>query len=216
MMEISKPMSESIKSYWAKVHSDNLPSKLTGNGENTLDILACRDYFLDAKRILNIGVGIGSLERYISDCEKIVDSLDICEEAILKVAAFSRLKFLDAGLLPTSEYDLITECFVALHLDRDEMSRHIKNCVRALSSNGIWCFNAPSYYEGEYCKGENHSFTEVDAMQCGYALCRPISWYANEIYVNGGQIYMVKHTRDQLEYNKSDYIYHVKKRKEGN
>lgn len=206
---------DNIKAYWDKAHTENITSKLSGNGKETIHLLGVEDEFMNAVHILNIGVGTGAFEDHIRETGRIVDSMDISELALEKVINIARYRYMNPDAIPTSEYDLVTECQVALHLTDAEMDRHINSAIRGLNMSGIYAFNAPSFieYTEETMRYRQIEEPTVEQMFCGYFLCRPISWYCKSIRKNGGQVVKIELCDNNTQRNVSTYVYHAQKRK---
>lgn len=208
-------MTDAIKEYWDNAHVANVTSKLSGNGKETLCLLGVEREFRECSSLLNIGVGTGEFEKFAVNENRIVDALDISENALEKVANIVRFRYLSPDAIASNEYDLITECQVALHLTDKEMDRHIINAIRGLTICGTYAFNAPAFleYTEETSKLRAKEDPTVPEMFCGYALCRPISWYAKTIRKHGGIITQVILADVNKTKNVCTYIYHVQTRK---
>jgi len=207
------PSPEAITEYWRHAHAANDVKRLSGNGENTLDILMVRPVFETARTMLNIGVGLGTLEHFCAGEVKVIDSLDVAPEARYKVEAAARNFFLEPGELPSSEYDLITECLVALHLTAEQMEEHIRNAVRALKPDGLYAFNAPDYicYDEATVRQQSHEEPTVAQMNSGYSLCRSIPWYEMTARKSGALLALVAFSGIYRQYNAIHYVYHLRR-----
>lgn len=199
-----------IRNYWEQQHIDNLAAKLSGNGENTLDILGVRVHFHYTKTMLNIGVGFGTFEAYCRVAGKTIDALDCAENAHGKVAGVVRNFYRDVYVLPACEYDLITECQVALHLHNAEMERHIKHAIRALRPGGTYSFNAPDWIvrtpeSAAIAMDEN---AIPGHLVAGY-MCRPAAWYEECAARHCGEVRSVNLVERLPASNKRVYAYHI-------
>lgn len=194
-----------MEAFWQRQHVNRDPLFLSGNGEQTLDILQIRDIFPDANTMLNVGIGLGVFEDYCLAQNKTIDCLDIATAARDRVVDKVRSVYLDPALLPDDQYDLVTELLVAQHLDDVQLSRHLVNCVRALRRDGIYAIQIPAWFFPK---------TKIDnmvvAQQAG-SVCRSIQRVAQMVEEAHGQIIHLGWRGNFPQHNSIWYIYHIKK-----
>ena len=206
-------MHNPIREYWRRAHRENSAVRLSGNGENQIDILMARPAFDKAETMLNIGVGLGTLEHFCRAQGKTIDAMDIADEAFEKVKGAARNFFMVPQELPDGEYDLILECLVALHLTASQMEAHIANAVRALKQDGLYAFNAPDFidYDEETVQGQANETPTVAEMNSGYCLGRSIGWHDRMARQHGALIALVAFSGIYRHVNTIHYVYHLRR-----
>lgn len=136
-----------LKQFWDTTHRHQKHLWLTGSPpKEVITRLDVRDEINEeGSMILDVGVGLGLMARYLLDNGRKVDALDISSNAIERVKPFVNLTFVDASQLPNLRYSLIMHHLVAQHMSDKNLQDQIRHLVRSLKNGGVVAlqFSAP-------------------------------------------------------------------------
>ena len=147
-------MSKTAKDHWAHFHNTKRAGALSGTAFKRVVEL----FSLDVRPgmdVLNIGVGLGHCTRgfVAAGCNMYV--MDICEEAVNKVANVTSGSFLHekSSELPDSKFDLIYSFLVTQHMSEDDILLQFPNVIRSLKPGGKFYVQ----FAGSDRPGENNN-----------------------------------------------------------
>ena len=100
--------------------------------------------------VLDIGVGLGGMARYLSAAGCVVDCLDVADKAAETVRGYARNFYIakDIETLPSDEYDLAISMLVAQHMCERNLRKQIKEVFRALKPSGRFSLHLAGATEG--------------------------------------------------------------------
>lgn len=125
-----------------------------------IDYKAWAQYFLsfkkDARRILDLGCGTGSIAKYFLEQGKSLTCLDISEDMLSqasnKLKAYSNIKFIKANMvnyLEEDSYDLIVSACDGVNylIEPGELDLLLRNSYKNLKENGLLILEFSSAYK---------------------------------------------------------------------
>ena len=136
-----------IKTFWENAHRQKKQLWLTGSPPQ--EVITRLDVESEIKGnnfpILDVGVGLGLMARYLFDIGKAVEALDISATALERVKPYVSATFLDASELPNDHFSLIMHHLVAQHMADTSLKTQIQDLRRSLKVGGVIAlqFSAP-------------------------------------------------------------------------
>lgn len=198
----------SIEEWWKRCHTGSSEYTWFISDTSAIGIingLQIHDKFPPSSRILEIGVGTGNLCKYLVQNECIVDSLDICEEALSKIRGIARNTFLAHGkyVLPDSEYDLVVSHLVSQHMNDIDLSYQIKQVLRALKPNGTMAMQFAYAVDGS-------SDQSLNACKTG-GVCRSLEHMSKLVQQSGGKISWSYKSQELTAWGTGWFNIHIKR-----
>lgn len=128
-----------LKQFWELAHVSGAHLWISGTPPKEIYERLNIKELIDTKglSILNVGVGEGYCERDLVERGHLVDALDVCDSAIIKVVGFVRQGYLASQDLPSRSYDLIIHHLVAQHMTHEDLREQITHLLRALKRDGL-------------------------------------------------------------------------------
>jgi predicted TPR repeat methyltransferase len=129
-----------IKEFWEQCHHNDEKLWLAGSHlQEVLQALEIKAIKVNGN-VLVIGVGLGYEVKELREITANIDVLDISEFALARVKGMTKNQYLASEIekLPENKYDLIMSYLVTQHIDDEELNRHLKYGIRALTCNGIF------------------------------------------------------------------------------
>lgn len=128
-----------LKQFWELAHVSRAHLWISGTPPKEIYERLNIKELIDTKglSILNVGVGEGYCERDLVERGHLVDALDVCDSAIIKVVGFVRQGYLASQDLPGMSYDLIIHHLVAQHMTHDNLRDQLTHLLRALKRDGL-------------------------------------------------------------------------------
>lgn len=128
-----------LKAFWETAHIHQKQLWLTGSPP--IEVIERLDVKSEIDRhdasILDVGVGLGLMARYLRDIGKEVDALDISSAALERVKPLVGSTFQDARDLPDNRYSLVMHHLVAQHMSDESLNDQIRHLVRSLRHDGV-------------------------------------------------------------------------------
>ena len=97
-------------------------------------------YFNNGDFILDLGCGSGRDSKYFLDKGYNVTSADLSDELIERASKFIKQKVLKLDMLKMkfeNDFDGIWACASILHIPKNQVSKVLSNCFKALRKNGV-------------------------------------------------------------------------------
>ena len=136
-----------IKTFWENAHRQKKQLWLTGSPpQEVIRRLDVESEIKDSEfPILDVGVGLGLMARYLFDSGKAVEALDISVTALERAKPYVSATFLDASELPNDHFALIMHHLVAQHMADASLKTQIKDLRKSLKVGGVIAlqFSAP-------------------------------------------------------------------------
>jgi len=128
--------------------------------------------------VLDVGVGLGNMARYLAELGCTVDCLDVADAAEQAVREWMRRFYIadEIVMLPTAEYELAISHLTAQHMTDSDLRRQIREVGRALRPGGIFSLQLEGGYVPEM---ENYRGSKIPDGFDG-AMCRTPE-YAQEM-----------------------------------
>jgi hypothetical protein len=179
--------------FWDNAHFKKL--KYWIDSSNSDDILTQHqiDKNISDKLILDLGIGLGYLTKYLSKNNKVI-SVDISNIILEKVKEFAYKTYNTSELLKIEPVDLAICNLVFQHCDDEEVERIIREIQ--LKEDGIFSFQFAFLRENEepndivkqLIKNKTHYFRSLEKIKefinkCGKKIVNisePIHWYEKE------------------------------------
>ncbi len=198
-----------MEDFWKEKHIAGDIGALSGCGYITIFYLQLDNIFPSAAKILNIGVGLGKFEKACVQAGKLVDSVDITEQAGVCVAGVARNFYTSVGYIRPYNYDLITELLVAQHISDAELEKHIKHAIMGLWQGGIYAVQSPTYINPVSPQLEAQMRTPK-FMQGG-RVCRSNEWFEAMAKKHGGKVVDIRRVWEFPQYNMIWNVYHIRR-----
>ena len=150
-----------LKRFWETAHSQQKHLWLTGSPPiEVITRLDVRDEIdEEGSMILDVGVGLGLMARYLFDSGRKIDALDISSAALDRVKPFVNTTFLDASQLPSQHYSLIMHHLVAQHMSNEDLKSQIRYLVRSLKDGGVVALQFAAPISGNNGSSNDHNLS---------------------------------------------------------
>lgn len=128
------------KAFWDTAHTTADGHWLTGSkGEHVFAVHGLTDLLRSGTRVLEVGVGLGTVTRALVNAGCEVTCVDISNRALKAVDGLASAFFSDDlfELVPRRAFDVAIHHLVAQHLHDSDLVRHIRLCCRALAPGGV-------------------------------------------------------------------------------
>lgn len=198
-----------LTEFWASRHLARDPIYLSTSGPDVMHSLGIDGMDLHGLTVLNIGVGLGGFELWASPQVASIDCLDIVAEALPAVAPVVHTFYLTPELLPSNTYDLITERYVAQHLDDATLSLHMEHAIRALRPSGLYAVNVPDFLHAP----SPRDLALSGSMQgcTSGSVRRTVRDVADMVYECGGRICAALPISEHPQWNSLQLAYHIRR-----
>jgi len=165
--------------------------------------------------VLDIGVGLGGMSKYLQESLCIVDALDVADAAEKTVASCARKFYAarDIADLPEDEYDLALSMIVSQHMCDADLRKQVKYVVRALKPGGLFSLHLAGATDAE-----NNNIPGLIPQGKDGAMCRTED-YALELI--GGAVdgaYTAEVTARRMEFPQFGsywYFIHIRRGTDG-
>jgi len=170
--------------------------------------------------MLEIGVGLGRATKEIHDLGVVVDTLDICNEALDRVVDFTRARYLhrDIENLSVDEYDLAVSLLVTQHMSDRDILWQFPRVFRSLNQKGRFVVQwAGSRIDGE---NDNHGtvlgeYGPVDGItpvgMISGRMVRSESHATSLIERSGGKVLEIRGRREFPEFKSCWFVTECRK-----
>ena len=138
---------------WNAAHAAHSLGALSGSiPEEVLSHHGMTQFIRRGLIVLDIGVGLGNMAKYLRSRGCIVDALDVADKAEAAVKEHIRRFYLADSInqLPSRQYDLAISQIVAQHQAEDSLREQIKYVVRALKPGGVFSLHMAGASEGGF------------------------------------------------------------------
>jgi len=178
---------------WNKVHAAKHQSHITKENPGALsgspptEVLNHHQLIQHIRpglTVLDIGVGMGGMSKYLKEADCIVDALDVATEAGKTVEQYARQFYSARRIsdLPTEEYDLAFSMIVSQHMSDENLREQIEHVYRALKPGGIFSLHLagateedqnniqgpiPLGKDGAMCRTPNYSLALIKEVLQG-------------------------------------------------
>jgi len=144
-----KTLPQNGEERWNRVHearhlgtiTDKDPGALSGSSaESVLEYHQVADLICPGLIVLDIGVGMGNMSRYLHSCLCHVDAMDVADKAETTVQGYVHRFYpvRDIQSLSANKYDLAISMIVAQHMSDENLRQQISHVFRALKPGGIF------------------------------------------------------------------------------
>ena len=126
------------------------------------DAAAIRRHLPSNARVLNIGCGIGRVERYLAPRVAEMHAVDVSGEMVAaarkRLAEFPNVHLREIGndeflrAYPSDEFDLVFSYLVLQHLAREDAFRYLREAHRVLRPGGVLLTQFPHFLSPEYTR----------------------------------------------------------------
>jgi hypothetical protein len=135
--------SNSIENFWDVSHKNSISLWLTGSDPNYIIQYYKLSDFLDSKRkILNVGVGLGTCTNFYFKLGHEISAFDISKEALNRVRSFTHQTYLtsEIDLVPDGYFDLIIQHLVVQHMSYKDFATQFKHLIKKIDNrSGKYC-----------------------------------------------------------------------------
>lgn len=208
---------ENAKSFWNNCHHRELKESVCGfyeNGryfttyERTIEFLQIEQYIKPSLRVLEIGVGLGTVTKGFYNDGLIVSGLDISEIALSKVKNYCENVYTidELDKLPINYFDIIICNRVVQHVPTDLLLKELKCCMYSLKAGGVFAIQFISSVALEDA-GANATIKNIKAGTC----YRTPSYLESIINTFGGKCEMVLDIASNLGNAVRNHVFHVRK-----
>ena len=172
---------------WNACHRAQHEGALSGSdAEEVLRHHRIADMIRPGLVVLDIGVGLGGMSRYLHSRGCIVDALDVADVAEKTVRAYVSRFYVAADIetLTANTYDLAISMIVAQHMCERNLREQIKHVGRALKPGGLFSLHLagategplnnlpgpiPSGMDGAMCRDPEYALAMIaDVLGTGY------------------------------------------------
>jgi SAM-dependent methyltransferase len=139
------------RSVWNKAHEDRCRKSLSGSDPRRVLEQHCAATQIRAGMVvLDIGVGLGEMCRYLCDVGCVVDALDIADRSEDTVYGLVRNFYLadEIERLPSREYELAISHIVSQHMCERNLRRQIAEVSRSTKLGGLFSIQFAGAVEG--------------------------------------------------------------------
>ena len=195
-----------IVDFWDKAHATSSHLWISGTPPREIYERLKVEKLLAAGSlsILNVGVGEGYCECYLTKKKHLVVSLDISLVALNRVMKVVGAGFVSANLLPLNKYDLILHHLVAQHMTHKDLGSQLSNLINSLKDDGLVAMQfASSSTDKNFVQSDadtavvmsggvlrSKKFIEDIVKQSGG---KALAFYENEIWANSDCQYISVH-----------------------
>lgn len=125
--------------FWEQAHVDQKTLWLTGSHpQEVIDRLDVqRELNQENQKILDVGVGLGLMVKYLVDIGKNVDALDISVNALERVEHLVSSTYNHGQELPDKRFGLVMHHLVAQHMSDLDLVLQMRHLIRSLNSSGV-------------------------------------------------------------------------------
>lgn len=135
--------SNSIENFWDVSHKNNISLWLTGSDPNYIvDYYKLSDHLNSKRKILNVGVGLGTCTNFYFKSGHEISALDISKEALNRVKSFTYHTYLTSEIdsIPDGYFDLIIQHLVVQHMSYLDFTLQFKELLKKIDSkSGKYC-----------------------------------------------------------------------------
>jgi SAM-dependent methyltransferase len=128
-----------LPGFWEQAHVDQKTLWLTGSHPqevvDRLDVQA--ELVHKNQHVLDVGVGIGLMAKFLSDKGMVVSALDISVNALDRIKSFVTGSYNQASDLPDKTFGLVMHHLVAQHMSDADLVVQMRHLIRSLTPNGI-------------------------------------------------------------------------------
>jgi len=209
---------EAARTRWNACHKTQEIGPLTGSDPVlVLKYHALREVAFEGLTVLDIGIGLGGMCRYLTKMGAIVDSMDVADLAEGAVHGIARHFYLasNAQSLPRAEYDLAISHLVAQHQWDAQLRDQIADVYAALKPGGTFSLHLAAF---EPAKGELNDRMEFDiprGMDGSMGRTREYAFgMIREVLGGGYSAVEVGKQMDWPHYQSYWYFVHIKKEPE--
>ena len=197
---------------WDKSHAAHHPGALSGSGaEEVLQHHRISHLVRPGLVVLDIGVGLGGMSKYLSEQRCVVDALDVSAVARETVAAYVRDFYLAEEIesLPANEYDLAISMIVSQHMCERNLRRQVREVFRSLKPGGTFALHLAGATEGTL----NNLVCEIPSGMDG-AMCRDPECalgMIRDVLQGGYQAVLLDHRMNWPQFKSYWYFVHIQK-----
>lgn len=199
---------------WNSIHID--PDKVAQgalSGSDPEDVLGhhqLMSFIRPGLTVLDIGVGLGGMAKYLHSKGCVVDSMDVADKAEDTVRPYIRRFYLadDIFSLSSDTYDLALSQLVAQHMCERNLREQIKHVFRSLKSGGRFSLHLAGATEEPL----NNLAGSIPPGMNG-AMCRDPAYARNmvedELKSNPYRIMMLDHRMEWPQFKSYWYFFHI-------
>lgn len=187
MSEIQKCVyeSQSVQQFWSEAEARDPKSYYVSDygGKGMWESLNILNLIKSGCRVLEIGVGNGGDIRELNKIGAAVYALDICPDALFKVAKTIKQGWTttEVSSLPKDFFDVVISHLVAQHMSNADLQEQIKNILPTLKSDGVF---AMQYAD----RLKDHNYDESVETQKGGGVCRSFEMISDMVDNANGTI----------------------------
>ena len=125
-----------LRKHWRECHAASDEQMLSGSPPAY--VLGIHEIVVpQGGTVLDIGIGLGEMARYLKEQGCHVHSMDITEEALDKVADVTEARWLITDTLPAGMFDLAICHLVAQHVSDDDLVPELRNVLQSLKPGAV-------------------------------------------------------------------------------
>lgn len=140
-----------LPGFWEQAHVDQKTLWLTGSHpQEVIDRLDVQtEVNQKNQEILDVGVGLGLMVKYLTDTGKKVSALDISLNALERVRHLVSGSYNIPADLPEKAFGLVMHHLVAQHMSDTDLVSQMRNLIRSLTSSGLVAMQFASTVMGQ-------------------------------------------------------------------